>query len=384
MKNLFNPLLILLVTGLVSCSHKPDKQVIPHVQCSEAEDLVFTLDDSTVENMNHLQYFQRNDSDILAFTNEYDNSIVFYNYKDRKYLDRICYDKEGSNGIGSVFSFCYVSPDSIYHYHYNLRTLFRTDSNGKVMEKHLLQVLPNPSPDSLFLAPVLFPRIQSPMRLIGEEILIPGFLMAEVEGENEKNRPVMTYFHLTTHHIRHSDSYPSMYHGTGWGGDFNWRAIGYTLSPDSELVLSFPADHRIRVHKPDEEDYREYDASVGNDYPLEPLKANIKHHRPLSPDEINSHYVKNLTYGGIYFDKYRNVYYRIAKLPDSQIDIHKRPIRKPIAIVVLDKDFHTIGKASLPAYNYYINNTFVGEEGLHIQVQSDDEDKLVFKTFLFD
>ncbi len=84
----------------------------------------------------------------------------------------------------------------------------------------------------------------------------------------------------------------------------------------NELVLSFPADHRIRVHKPDEENYREYDASVGNEYPLEPLEADIKHHRPLSPDEINSHYVKNLTYGGIYFDKYRNVYYRIAKLPD--------------------------------------------------------------------
>lgn len=77
----------------------------------------------------------------------------------------------------------------------------------------------------------------------------------------------------------------------------------------NELVLSFPADHRIRVHKPDGENYREYDASVGNEYPLEPLEADIKHHRPLSPDEINSHYVKNLTYGGIYFDKYRNVYY---------------------------------------------------------------------------
>lgn len=376
------PILSTLV--LFSCSQPQgnDSHEVPRLQFSKTDSLVFSLDDSTVENMQHLQYFQRNDSNILAFTNDFDNSIVFYDYASRKYLNRISYDKEGANGIGSIFTFYYVNEDSIYHYHYNLRTLFRTDTKGRVLEKHLIQVLPNPSPDSLFLAPTLFPRPQSPMRLIGNEMLIPGFLIAEVEGENDKNRPVMTFFNLITHEVRHSDCYPSMYHNSNWGGDMNWRAVKYTMSPDNEFVLSFSADHNIRVRNQDEEGYKEYYAGIGGEYDIEPIEKRVINFRSIPLEVIRNHYIRNLTYDGIYYDKYREVYYRIAKLPDSNIDIHKRPIRKPVEIVVLDKDFQIIGKAVLPREKYFIGHVFVGEEGLHIQIQSKNEDELVFKTFI--
>lgn len=381
MRSIFPLFSIILFVILSSCT-KNEEGKIPVIQLVEIDNLVFSLDDSTVENMEHLQCFQRNDSNVLAFTNEYDNSIVFYDYNSRKYLNRISYDKEGANGIGPIYSFCYVSEDSIYHYHYNLSTLFRTNSDGKVLEKHLIQVIPNPSPDSLFLAPTLFPRPQSPMRLVGNEMLIPGFLIAEVEGENEKNRPVMTFFNLNTYEIRHSDCYPSMYHDSNWGGDMTWRSVKYTMSPDGEFVLSFPADHNIRVRKQDEENYSQYYAGIGDGYDIEPIENSVVNFKTIPTEVKLKHYVSNLAYDGIYYDKYRDVYYRIAKLPDSDIDIHKRPIRKPIEIVVLNKDFTILGKASLPSYKYWISHVFVGEEGLHIQIQSENEDELVFKTFV--
>lgn len=381
MKSIFPLFPIALFIILSSCT-KNEERKIPDIRLVEIENLVFPLDDSTVENMEHLQYFQRNDSNVLAFTNEYDNSIVFYDYNSRKYLSRVSYDKEGANGIGPVFAFCYVNEDSIYHYHYNLSTLFRTNAKGKVLEKHVIHVLPNPSPDSLFLAPTLFPRPQSPMRLIGDEMLIPGFLIAEVEGENDKNRPVMTFFNLISHEIRHSDCYPSMYHDSNWGGDMTWRAVKYTMSPDDELVLSFSADHNVRVRKLEEEDYNEYYAGVGDGYEIKPIENKVTNFKSIPPEVKRSHYIRNLTYDGIYYDKYRDVYYRIAKLPDSDIDIHKRPIRKPIEVVVLDKDYKILGKASLPSYKYWISHVFVGVEGLHIQIQSENEDELVFKTFV--
>ena len=374
---------LILLTILSSCSESEDRK-IPIIKFVENENLVFPLDDSTVENMEHLQFFQRNDSNILAFTNEYDNSIVFYDYDSREYLNRISYDKEGANGIGHVFAFFYVNEDSIYHFHYNLSTLFRTNTDGEVLEKHLIQVFPNPSPDSLFLAPTLFPRPQSPMRIIGNEMLIPGFLIAEVEGENDKNRPVMTFFNLNSHEIRHTDCYPSMYHNSNWGGDMTWRSVKYTMSPNDELVLSFSADHNVRVRKVGEENYNEYYAGIGDGYDIKPIENKVVNFKAIPPEVIRSHYIRNLTYDGIYYDKYREVYYRIAKLPDSNIDIHKRPIRKPIEVVVLNKDFEMLGKASLPYYKYWIIHVFVGENGLHIQIQSDNEDELVFTTFVFE
>lgn len=378
----------LSVCGLVllnSCTTaEKNIQQIQNINILEKEELTFQLDDSTTENMEYSQYFQRNDSNLFAFTNKYDNSIVFYDYNSRKYVNRICYQKEGGNGIGSIFSFLYISEDSIYHYHFNFRTLFRTDSKGRVLEKHQINVFPNPSPDSLFLAPTLFPRTLSPLNLVNGEMLVPGFLMAEVEGENDENRPVMTYYNLKDKSIRHSDCYPSAYHKGYWGGDFTWRNPYYTLSPQNEIVLSFSADHNIRVHKLAEIKYKEYYAGNGDKSEFEPIDSRIPTDTRIGEEQCYRHYTENLSYGPILYDKYRNVYYRIALLPDYNIDITKIPLRKPIELIILNDKFEIIGKGRLPKANYWINQCFVGEEGLHIQIQSDNEDELRFKTFMID
>ena len=50
------------------------------------------------------------------------------------------------------------------------------------MERHKINVIPNPSPDSLFIAPILFPRTLSPITMVNNEIILAGFQMGEVEG----------------------------------------------------------------------------------------------------------------------------------------------------------------------------------------------------------
>ena len=50
----------------------------------------------------------------------------------------------------------------------------------------------------------------------------------------------------------------------------------------------------------------------------------------------------------------------------------------------MNKEFELLGKAALPSYKYWISHVFVGEDGLHIQIQSENEDELVFKTFVFE
>ena len=129
---------------LYSCSSGNKKQfLVPDINIEEANDIVFALDDSTVQNMEYLQLFQRNDSDILAFTNEYDNAIVFYDYKTRKYIGRTEFAKEGNNGIGTIFSFYYLNQDSIYLYNFTTYSLFLANARGEVVMKKDLHTIPN-------------------------------------------------------------------------------------------------------------------------------------------------------------------------------------------------------------------------------------------------
>lgn len=96
------------------------------------------------------------------------------------------------------------------------------------------------------------------------------------------------------------------------------------------------------------------------------------------------HYIENLSYGAIHYDQYRNVYYRLAFLPDSEIDINDEALRKPTEIIVLNDRFELIGKSRIKDDLYWVNQCFVGPDGFHIQVKSDDDDMLYFKTFVYE
>lgn len=367
---------------LYACSSGNKKQFsVPDINIEEANDIVFALDDSTVQNMEYLQLFQRNDSDILAFTNEYDNAIVFYDYKTKQYLGRTEFDKEGNNGIGTIFSFYYLNQDSIYLYNFTTYSLYLANVRGEVVMRRDLHTIPNLSADSLFFAPQLFPRTNSPLKKIGDELLIAGFFMNEQAGENSVNRPVLAYYDLSKNTLRFSDSYPSMYHKGNWGGDFTYRNPFYTLSPKNEIILGFAADHNIRVHAKDEIEYHEYYAGVGGDFEITPITKDIAINT-IAREAVNQHYTRTLSYQAIVYDKYRKVYYRLALLPDSDIDIKVGPIRKPIEIVVLNDHFELIGKGTIKRERYWINQCFVSPDGFHIQVESDNDDELRFKTFV--
>lgn len=378
-------LFCLALVVLYSCSSKGSnkEKIVKDIALDTSKDLTFVLDDSTVQNFEYLQFFQRNDSNILAFTNGYDNSILFYDYSSRKYLNRIHFDKEGSNGIGVVYSFCYLNNDSIYLYNMMTQTLFLANSVGKVKEKYKLGIHPNLTPDSLFITPMLFPRTNSPLIKIGDELLIAGFFPNEIAGENANNRPVMAYLNCKNQNLRYSDSYPAIYHKGNWGAGFSYRNPFFTISPQNEIVLSFAADSLIRVHPVKSTDYVEYYAGIGGNYEIKPAETEIRMEL-FTQEKQRKHYIQNLSYGSIHYDRYRNVYYRLAFLPNPEINIQDEALRKPIEIVVLDDKFKVIGKSRIKDDMYWVNQCFVGPDGLHIQVKSDDDDILCFRTFVYD
>lgn len=373
--------LFMILCGCSSTGHK--KNIVNSIDLLVTDDLIFALDDSTVQSFEYMQFFQRNDSSILAFTNEYDNSIVFYDYSTKKYINRIHFDKEGNNGVGTVLSFYYLNSDSIYLYNVLMGTLFLTNSRGMVKERHKLKMSLNLTPDSLFIAPLLFPQTNSPLTKLGDELLISGFFPNEFEGENAVNRPVMTYFDCKNQTIRHSDSYPAIYHKGNWGGGFSYRNPFFTISPQNEIVLSFAADSQVRVHSIKTEDYREFYAGVGGEHKITPAEKDIRMEL-FTYEKQRRHYIQNLSYGAIHYDRYRDVYYRLAFLPDPEIDVQDEALRKPMEIIVLNNRFEVIGKSRIEDDLYWVNQCFVSPDGFHIQVKSDDDDILCFKTFVYE
>ena len=86
----------------------------------------------------------------------------------------------------------------------------------------------------------------------------------------------------------------------------------------------------------------------------------------------------------MFYDAENDVYYRLLRLPlesydkdDLRIEIR----RKPIAVIILDGELNKIGETVLPQDSYNPSNTFVTSAGLHVNVESQDDDLMKFRVF---
>lgn len=372
-----------LLRGLVcSCSYKKNDRVHRTEDYSliVKADKCFNLDSETVQTTEYLQLFKSGEEIIFSFVNEYDNSIVLYDYATGENMRKIKFEREGANGINSVTSYLIINEDSIYLYDRTTHLLSLANDRSIVKDKKRINIVRCLKGDSIFAPSELFPRTNSPILKIGDELLLSGTLFYEFEGENDSNRPVMAFYNLQKNTIRYSDSYPSMYHSGNWGGSFTYRFPYYTLSPNNELVISFAADHNIRVHHVDSLQYHEFYAGTKEDIVIEPVEKSLDFEH-FSPEADRDHYVHSLNYGCIHYDSYREVYYRLAGHPDSSIDPKEGVLRKPMSVTILDKNFQIVGETMLPQELYLLNQCFVGPDGFHIQVESEDDDIMRFKTF---
>lgn len=101
------------------------------------------------------------------------------------------------------------------------------------------------------------------------------------------------------------------------------------------------------------------------------------------PENSQLDYLRKYAYSNILYDKYAKLYYRFIRLPyepeTDNLDIEIT--KKPIAVIILDENFNIVGESELPIARYYPMHSFVDSEGLHINVVSEDDDYMTFKTF---
>lgn len=339
----------------------------------------FALDDETSDYVGYLQLIDRGQDEVLAFVNSRSNSIYFYNYTTMEYEGKIQYDKEGQNGVSKMQAFLYINKDSIFTYSYNVNILFLTNSEGKVLDKYKLFEMPTDLSQGLLPAPYV--QTSTPLRKVGDNIICMGFEPAETSYETETNRPVACILNTISKEVKYAINYPKQYAEYNWGGGFAYRMPYFDVNSRGEVVVSFAAENDILVYSILDESLTGYYAGS---YQIDKISSfNFPKDVPIDEAKAKDWYLSNSAYQNIIYDKYRNIYYRIARLPlgdDAVKDVRKKPIK----IIILDEHFTYQGEVKLDeSKRYNLNNCFASEEGLNIQFFTDDEDKISFYVYSF-
>lgn len=365
---------------LVGCSRKKTENKELSIQSKytlkEMDDKSFELDENTTQNSSYFQYIPNKDSSLFAFVNEYDNSITINNFKTGKLNKKIHFTKEGVNGVGSIQNF-YIKDSIIYiHSHWD-NTVYMTDLNAIVKDKISVDL-------SDYIAkgintPAILPAPLRSLSIIDDNLILCGYTI-EQEGETQDNTPSTVLYNLKNKTIRFTNGFPELYHKGNWGINPTYRFISYTINNKNEMVVSYPADGYIYVNNLSNKIDKYYAGVKNEKKELKPI-ARKRNERIRFEDE-DIHYMENIVYGGLFYDEYENIYYRIVTLPTNMDKKKKTNLyNKKLQIIALDSSYNIIGQYNIKDNDYISGYCFLSNEGLHIKTNSDNDDIMKFKTF---
>jgi hypothetical protein len=167
----------------------------------------------------------------------------------------------------------------------------------------------------------------------------------------------------------------------GWWGRHHYLRISHTYNPFSkEIVLSYPNDHFISVVD-EGHSVKRYLAPARNISKLRPVS---REYQETDDNLIYQLETRQGSYSGILFDRWRNLYYRLAFNP---IVNYSSPFdsERAISIVILDKNFKKVGEFDFQKDMYSYLGIFISPDGLNIlnmkKYNEIDQDNLTFAVF---
>ena len=377
MKKITTLTILLLIFSLYSCNKKhTESNTVALIKTNKT--LSFPLDYETRNLIISLFPFTDSEGkEYLTFQNERKNAILFYEMNSGKFLYKIEPALEGPDGIGRLFGYHIQDLNTIY-----LTTLIKSeviliDSAAHVKERINFRT------DSAGLLINTANSTSSNYRPI--VIMDNKLFLAARNNRFAKRHPVSFTIDLQTKEL---DFLPFEYPVFPVSSDKSKEgSIEYYLSRDFDglnFVYSFHYDENIYVVSPDHQSFRKI-----------PVKSRyvrkVEFSELMTSGDEMKNFIETSNYGNLYFDRYRDVYYRVA-YPKNTVDAKDNFIelanygRKVFSIMILDRDFRILGETLFPEYIYNPTVMFIREDGLyisssHIKNPNYDDDWLTFDCF---
>lgn len=360
----------LFVFTIFGCSNLENNNVKHEYSLKESQKLSFVIDSNTNYKTLMIQSFEEN----LAIESRENNSIQFYNKKNRKKSREIFLEKFGDNGVGKIRGFYIEALDSIYVIGSHKKSIALVNKQGLVLDN--VSVYKEGIGLGTFYGSTFFPLLKKKNKLyattlpdinIFENSVVGTGLELEYDITNDK----------TSFHFKYPDDYKNV--SNVW-----YYSCSRTITANEIFAYTFAPSPYIHLMKENEVKK----IPIISDYQNEVI--NFPTEAIMDLGATGDFYIENNTYLSIVYDKYQEVFYVFFGLPTKVIDEStgkkKTMDDKPFSILIYDKDFNKIGEY-LPKENHYLYNTyFVDEKGLwisdnHVNNPNLDENKLSFRLF---
>ncbi len=279
--------------------------------------------------------------------------------------------------LNNYSGFLYLK-DTIFVYNYKNKELFLLDSLCNIKKSWKFNKFS--ANEQYTIDPEAI--ISSPIKFDYPYIYLSGSRLGQIPLNKRKEIFLSCRIDIESDEIVYGSMYPEQYSEADFGGVYFNQVYHTYAEISNNLVLSFPADHCIYLYDKNLKKFQKH--NMGSRYSTNINSSNYNSLELFIDKELRiKYYISQDSYGNILYDKYRDVFYRIARHPLSNWDGGN--FVKPFSIIVMNRE--GIIKSETPILKDYtklnLNNIHVTKKGLMIQKMASDENIIEFVTYKY-
>lgn len=345
MKNI----LLLFFILLFSCKSEKAREYANLTPSSKIVNI--TIPPSVRQPIPHLSVYTDSLNNTFLYTWKM-NQFIIIDITKQRLKKNIFFKSEGPNAVARISGTYINNNNEIYLWDSNQPIIYRIDSTCNILQKiHYPK-----TDDGIFITPGY--------SALGLEASIKHGVIQILMPETDYYDGIKMNLMIDTinHNIQYSDF--DFVNVNSDGVDVN-QYSNHRCMGENGFVYSLAYDHGVYV--------------MDEKHKLKKIvRAQSKYipefdYTPVSPYDPNS-LIKNQSkaqYHMIQYDKYRNVYYRLAFhktdcIPQENMIGYLQFGRTDFSIMVLDKDFNCIAERLFDDHRYSSINMFVAPDGLYI------------------
>lgn len=355
-----NSVFFTLVTCMIfSCQNRD--RILEDIKKYKRGEINLVLDDSTSIDFLRVSYLFKDGREFLYNQNEFKKTIQVYDLSNGFVQQEIHYPYQEPLGVKMVQGITVVSPDSIFVFpSLSIRGTLLINKEGELINRFL-----PPKSNSLEESIFNHTSFGSMPTLLSEKklrfIQLPLFEISNPSNINGDYRFEVNY-HLDSNSISEvpESAFPKFYHNKIWPGQD--IQVSRTIDKRQNIIYSWRYLDSLTVVN-------------GENVQKINAKSDFVRWAPVpfsmipSSDQKTKYVIENTKYYGIYYDEFRDVYYRTVQLP-GKYDINEIPKEmdalRDFSVIVLDSGFNKIKEVRFSGGIYNIYRAFVGKRGFYL------------------
>ena len=370
-------LLIILSVFALSCQEEESNQPRKSISLNthnvwQNDSTAILLGDTIKQRSNSIDYHNSNSPHLTYIPNDV-STIFLYDILQQKVIQKIPLQIEGPNGLGAgQLGVQFVNKDTIIIGNMNFLVAIINSKGEVIYKRSFSKDIGNIKEGQ--------PTVETTKKavLYNNKIYLNAHAYLDASKlEDFEDFPCLYELDLKTDKIATVFNLPTTYYTKGLYGANYASSFNTYNSKTKEFVWSFRNDPNVYTYSLVTKKTKAFHAPSKDFDEIPPMS------KGLDASDLKTYFkfwTKSNSYGPIYYDEFKDVYYRFAEKAVDDIRYKEKKLWKFTSLMVMNKDFQKIGEIDMED-GFNNKECFVTPKSFFIRKYDKKNDKNLFIGF---